>query len=123
MSKILNKKMCKTYAQKIKQEKRIALLNQINTAISHHEKFKNVFFYQPPTTARGRRSYEDYNSIAIQFVYDGKEYKYWCNVRCTCRYVEYHGHFIVGNETKDIRAFKKICTELENAIANYKGEK
>ena len=95
----------------------------VNSAISHHEKFKNAFFFQPPSSASGRRSYEKYHSITIKFIYAGIEYEYWCDVSCTCRYVEYHGGFSVGDETKDVRAFKKIRSELENAIANYKGGK
>ena len=117
------KKISKSYALKINQEKRKFLLNEVDSAITHHEKFKNVYFFQPPSSASSRRSYEKYHSFTTTFMYDGKEHIYSCNVSCTCRYVEYRACFSVGDEIKDVRAFKKIRTELENAIANYKGGK
>ena len=109
----------KTYAQKINQSKRKELLEKIEDAISFHEKFKNAYFFEPPSSASSRRSYEKHNQRDIKFIYDGKEYRYGGCARCSCKNVYYSGFFTVDNEIKNVRSFKKIRDELISAIEIY----
>lgn len=114
--------MKKTYAQKINQSKRKELLEKIDDAISFHEKFKNAYFFEPPSSASSRRSYEKYNQRDIKFSYNGMNYPYSSRVTCSCKNVYYYGTFSVDNVTKDVRAFKKIKEELISAIEVYEGK-
>lgn len=114
--------MKKTYAQKINQTKRKELLEKIEDAISFHEKFKNAYFFDPPSSANSRRSYEKHNQKDIKFIYDGKEYRYNARVTCSCKNVYYNGVFSVDKVIKDVRAFKKIKEELISAIETYENK-
>ena len=111
--------MKKTYAQKINQIKRKELLEKIEDAISFHKKFKNAYFFDPPSSASSRRSYEKHNQRNIKFIYDGKEYRYSARVTCSCKNIYYFGTFSVDKVIKDVRAFKKIKEELISAIEAY----
>ena len=114
--------MKKTYAQKINQSKRKDLLKKIEDAISFHEKFKNAYFFDSPSSANSRRSYEKQNKRDIKFIYDGKEYRYSARVTCSCKNVYYYGTFSVDKVIKDVRAFKKIKEELISAIEVYESK-
>ena len=81
--------MKKTYAQKINQTKRKELLEKIEDAISFHEKLKNAYFFDPPSSASSRRSYEKHNQRNIKFIYDGKEYRYSARVTRSCKNIYY----------------------------------
>ena len=114
--------MKKTYAQKINQSKRKELLEKIEEAISFHEKFKNAYFFDPPSSESSRRSYEKQNRRDIKFIYDRKEYRYSARVTCSCKNVYYYGTFSVDKVIKDVRAFKKIKEELISAIEVYESK-
>ena len=111
--------MNKTYAQKINQAKRNEILTLINDAIAHHEKFKNAYFFTPPSDASGRRYYEEKNQRQIEFDYNGKKYSYSCYIRCSCKNVYYEGGFYVGGTYKNVKSFKNVRAELLDAIENY----
>lgn len=98
------------------------MLKKIEDAISFHEKFKNAYFFDPPSSANSRRSYEKHNQKDIKFIYDGKEYRYSGYVTCSCRNVYYYGTFSVDKVIKDVRAFKKIKKELISAIEAYESK-
>ena len=114
--------MKKTYAQKINQLKRKELLEKIEDAISFHEKFKNAYFFGPPSSASSRRSYEKQNQRDIKFSYNGMKYSYSSRVTCSCKNVYYYGTFSVDQVIKDVRAFKKIKEELISAIEAYESK-
>ena len=114
--------MKKTYAQKINQTKRKELLEKIEDAISFHEKLKNAYFFDPPSSASSRRSYEKQNQRDIKFAYNGMNYSYRGYVTCSCKNVYYYGTFSVDKVIKDVRAFKKIKEELISAIEAYKSK-
>lgn len=114
-----SKKVTKNYAQKIAQQKRYALLEEVTRAIDHHERFRNAYFFTPPQSAGERRRYEKRNSITVKFQYDGHEYIYWCDIYCSCKYVYYNHGFGIDDEGATVRPFKKVQTELENAISAY----
>ena len=114
--------MKKTYAQKINQLKRKELLEKIEDAINFHEKFKNAYFFDPPSSASSRRSYEKQNQRDIKFAYNGMNYSYRGYVTCSCKNVYYYGTFSVDKVIKDVRAFKKIKEELISAIEAYESK-
>ena len=112
-------KVVKTYAKKITQQRRLELKQLVEKAISQHEKFKNAYFWDPPSSAGMRRSYEKYHSWHLDFMYDGKEYYYKSHVECSCRNVYYTGCFYINDTRVTMREFKKVLKELNEAIENY----
>lgn len=109
----------KTYAKKIRQSKRKELLAKIDEAITFHEKFRNAYFFKPPSCAAKRRYYEIYNQREIEFNYNGAKYRYSGFTECSCNNVYYYGSFYMDGDRKTIRVFKKIKQELVEAIEAY----
>lgn len=119
------KSSTKNYAQKITQQKRKALLQEVSNVIKQHSSFDNVYFKDSPTLARLRRQYEEQNSTQIDFMYDGHLYTYWCEPECSCKYIRYYHKFLIDEKPVfdgkkvTVRQFKKVQEELLNAINAY----
>ena len=109
----------KTYAKKIRQSKRKELLAKIDEAITFHEKFRNAYFFKPPSCAAKRRYYEIYNQREIEFNYNGATYRYSGFTECSCNNVYYYGSFYMDGDRKTIRVFKKIKQDLVEAREAY----
>lgn len=115
----------KNYAQKITQQKRKALLQEVSNVIKWHNSFENVYFWKSPSFARLRRQYEEQNSTQIDFMYDGHLYTYWCKPECSCKYIRYYHKFLIDEKPVfdgkkvTVRQFKKVQEELLNAINAY----
>ena len=109
----------KTYAQKISQEKRKKIKELIDWAVEHHEKFKNAYFWAPPSNAGQRKNYEKVNSGGVKFTYNGKEYEYDCKISCSCQNIYYYHDFLIDGEKKTVREFHKVLAELDAAIEAY----
>lgn len=112
-------KNTKTYAQKIRQATREKITTTIRGCIDNHEKFKNAYFWHAADSAGERRRYEKDNSWSECFTYDGIEYEYVASVSCTCSNVYYTGSFYKDGKKVTVREFKKVLTEIENAMADY----
>lgn len=112
-------KKLKTYAQKINQEKRKSLLEEVSCAINQHDRFKKAYCFTPPNSAGGRRHYEKVNSFCVVFKYDGHLYKYDCYIHCSCKNVYYEHDFFVDRHAVDVRPFRKVQRELTAAIEAY----
>lgn len=116
---MVKKKNEKTYAQKITQKKRKSLLEEVSRAIKQHERFKNAYFFDPPYNASSRRQYEKFNSIKVEFAYDGHQYEYASFVSCSCKNVYYDHYFAIDEYTVNVKPFKKVQRELTEAIEAY----
>lgn len=119
MTKSIKKQ--KSYAQKITQAKRLELLKKVNEAISHHEYMRNSYFWEGGNRSQ-RKWKEKQNNFSIIFQYDGVKYEYRSRMSCSSRHVYSTRSFFVGEDRKNVRAFKKIQAELETAIENYNGK-
>jgi len=85
-------------------------LCKVQSAIDHHERFKNAYFWSPPANAAGRRSYESKNSFSVKFKHNGDVYEYDSSVSCSCKNVYYRGTFTVNGKRKTVRAFKNLVS-------------
>jgi len=83
---------------------------KIEKAIAQHEKFKNSYFWTPPSNAGCRRAMERRESWSVSFTHNGKRYEYVSNVDCSCSNVYYKGFFYVDGERKTVRAFKSLIS-------------
>lgn len=84
---------------------------KLQKVLELHEKMRGAYFYTPPCSARGRRSYERQNSLNTSVVDDqGNEILIQQETSCSCRNVYYKMKiFINGEKTKkDIRFVKKL---------------
>ena len=82
---------------------------EILDIIEQHEKFKNSYFWNPPSSASSRRSYEEKNSRNdIAFDHDGKHFEISQSVSCSCKNVYYRFSVHVDGMKKTIRALKSL---------------
>ena len=113
------KKSVKSYAQKITQKNRKVLLELVSDATNHHDRFKHAYVFEPPSGASKRKRYEENNSFAVEFDYDGHLYLYDCDVTCSCKHVYYYHCFKIDNHTVNVAPFRKVQRELTEAIEAY----
>jgi hypothetical protein len=77
--------------------------------VEQHEKFKNSYFWNPPTNASGRRQYEKkYSREPVAFEYAGKKYEVIQSVSCSCKNIYYNFGVYVDGEKKTVKAIKSL---------------
>lgn len=92
-----------------------ALLAQLETLFEKADKFRGAYFFSPPGSASGRRSYEEYHSIAeFKFEESGNIYTCEFRVDCSCKNV-----YAKGIYTKNGK--KTTLTAIKNAYKRLKG--
>ena len=109
----------RTYPQKITQKRRLELKAKIEASITAHKRMDGAYLWNPPTDASSRRNYERYYSFFTEFMYAGKPCSYMCDVNCSCKNIYVDRVFKIDGERVDVRAFKKMLKELDNAIDAY----
>ena len=83
----------------------------IDEIIKQHEKFRNSYFWSPPSSSSARRSYEKrYSRDDVVFDHDGKHYEISQTVSCSCRDIYYRFSVHVDGIKKTIRALKKLVS-------------
>lgn len=99
----------------VKQEKKIdkETLTTLGEIIDTAEKFKNAYFWSPPSSARGRRWMESKNSYSIiEWVESGNTYTASYNVRCSCRNVYAYGYYTKNGKTTNLTAIRNSYKRL-----------
>jgi phage-related protein len=76
--------------------------------IRQHEKFVGCFFWNPPSSASGRRRMEFETSFS--FVLEGVTYTFEQSVDCSCKNIYYSSNITVDGKKKNIRAAKKLVS-------------
>ena len=76
--------------------------------LSTHQSMKGAYFYRPPSTARGRRTYEERNSATEEFKFHGKHYQIEQDTSCSCKNVRYSRSVVVDGVRRDVRAIKSL---------------
>ena len=84
---------------------------KVDRALTHHERYRNSYFWASPSNASGRRWVGKRDSFQVQFRHEGRDYKYESAVHCSSRNVYYKGHFFIDGERKDVRAFTNLLTK------------
>lgn len=85
-------------------EKLNELKNALGEAIDLHEKMRNSYFWNPPTHASSRRSYEKQNSFYYA-MYPGLVLN--CDTTCSCKNIYYKGYF-------ELEGRKTTLTKIKN---------
>ena len=104
---------CSRIKDEIKKRKE-SLINQIDSVISHHEKWSRSYFWTPPGSASSRRSSEKQNSFEVPIHFDGDLYYYESSVTHSCRNVYYTGTFEHNDKKKNVRLFKALKHKIES---------
>lgn len=77
---------------------------KVKKFIELSEKLKNAYFFNSYSNARSRRSFENDNSMSIEF----KGIKASIDVKMSCHNVYVDKSIYIDGVKKDIRALKKI---------------
>lgn len=87
--------------------------------INLHNSMDGSYFFNPPSIAAGRRSFEDKHSLTSTFEYNGDTYTVEQKTRCSTRNVYYHVNYYKNGEKihADIRLVKKIFKALSHKTA------
>lgn len=92
------------------------IISNINRIIATAEGFKNAYFWSPPGSASGRRSYERKHSIPEVSWNDGKhKYTARYDVTCSC-----HNIYAKGTYTRD--GNKTTLTAIKNSLKRLESE-
>ena len=96
-------------AKKIKSRKKGKIISALTQFINQSEKFKNAYFWSPPSVAAARRSYEKSNS----FSYSGKNYSISFTVSCSAKNIYITKKCIIYGQELTLRDAKKLLEILE----------
>jgi len=89
----------------------------LKSFVEHWNKFKGAYFWTPPGSSSGRRSYEKQNSRALTGRYFGKEINLSVDVGCSCKNVYVTKSACVDGEKKTIASVKALIKRYEHCIA------
>lgn len=90
------------------------LIEQIENLVDTAHKFKNAYFWTPPTSAGERRSYERYYSISeFNWNEGGADYSASYEVTCTCRYIYTEGRYYKDGKKTNLTAIKNSLKRLK----------
>jgi len=78
--------------------------NAISTYLMLNEKFRNSFFWSPPSGASSRRSYEEKNS----FEYSGDGIELTFKVECSCKNIYITKSVSIDGMTTNATSLKKF---------------
>lgn len=94
-------------------------LHTLERIINLHNSMDGCYFFNPPTVAASRRSFEDNHSLTSTFEYNGDTYTVEQKTRCSTRNVYYHVNYYKNGEKihADIRLVKKIIKALSPRTA------
>ena len=81
----------------------------LQSIIEEYESFKNSYFWTPPTSASGRRSFEKYKSFDETFTIGGKLYRVAVGVTCSCKNV-------YVNKTVEIDGKRTTIATIKNLV-------
>jgi len=77
--------------------------------IDQHERFKNSYFWRPPSSAAARLAYEKkHTRDDVMFEHNGKQHLVTQTVDCSCKNVYYRFAVFVDGIKRDIRALKRL---------------
>lgn len=105
-------------SSKIKKQ----LKEKITKILSLHDKMKKSYFYNSPSNASSRRSYEKYNSQTIEFKLGDVIYTVDQVTRCTCSNV-YYNLIISANKDVQFNLNASFLTKILDAIYEFYNKK
>ena len=92
------------------------IIRNLTAIIEEADKMKSAYFFQPPTSAYARRSYERYHSHdVVSWTEGGHEYTAAYNVKCSCRNVYARGEYTKDGKKTTLTAIKNSLNRMMNA--------
>ena len=89
---------------------------KIEAIINEAESMKNCYFWNSPTTASARRSYEKKLTHEEINWTDGKDtYTAEFVVTCSCKNIYAHGHYTKNGNKTTLTAIKNSLKRLQNS--------
>lgn len=89
------------------------IINAIRTIIDEADKMRSAYFFTPPTSAGGRRSYERYHSHdQITWTESGHTYTAAYSVSCSCRNVYARGEYTRDGKPTTLTAIRNSYKRL-----------
>ena len=80
----------------------------LEAIVDLHDEMRNCYFWNPPTRASDRRSYEERRSNFLEFSINSTEYEVSQKTSCSCKNIYYTLIVMVNGEKKDVRAIRKL---------------
>ena len=89
------------------------LIKKLETLFATAEKFRGAYFFNPPTSASGRRNYEKYHSISeFSWTEGGNVYTAEFSVDCSCKNVYAKGIYTKNGVKTTLTAIKNSYKRL-----------
>ena len=76
----------------------------VQTYIKLSEKFRNSYFWKPPTNASSRRNYEQSNS----FAFEDENLLLKFNVSCSCKNIYVSKTVMIQGKSSNIKGLKNL---------------
>lgn len=88
-------------------------LTTLGEIIDTAKRFRNSYFWSPPSNARGRRRMASKNSYPkIEWIENGNTYTAEYTVSCSCRYVYAYGRYTKNGKITNLTAIKNSHKRL-----------
>lgn len=81
----------------------------VTSAIKRHEKYRNCYFWKPPSTASQRRQAEF--DEGFEFLLNGVKWEIDQSLQVSCNNYYYTMHIYIDGQKKNIRSLKKLVKE------------
>ena len=92
------------------------IIAAVRAVVDCAERMKNAYFFSPPGSAGGRRSYERKNSAPRVEWTDGKNtFSAEFITSCSCSYVYAYGIYTRNGKKTTLTAIRNSLARLENA--------
>jgi hypothetical protein len=86
--------------------------SELENFVAHWEKMGHAYFWTPPMSASGRRSYEEYQSRVLVAEIAGSIIQASISVSCSCKNIYVTRTLKVNGVQKRITALKNIIKSL-----------
>lgn len=94
-------------------------IEQIESVVDQADKFRNSYFFNPPTSARERRSYESYHSRPeVKWIDSGDTYTAEFHVSCSCHYVYARGIYTKNGKRTNLKAIRNSLSRIRESSTN-----
>lgn len=93
------------------------IISALDLIIGTAEAFKGAYFFTPPASASGRRSYEKYHSVPFfAFEYNGIEYTCEYRISCSCSSVYAKGIYTRNGNKTTLTAIKNVLKKMKAEV-------
>ena len=96
----------------------MSTVNQIESIVDQADKFRNSYFFAPPTKAADRRNYESYNSRPeVKWIDSGNTYTAEFRVSCSCRNVYARGIYTKNGKKTNLTAIRNSLKRIRESLS------